>query len=61
MSEKRRQSKAQRELEDTKILVDYLLAHELDFDLLENFTDTSVRRAKEWWKDLNDEFDERFG
>lgn len=61
MSDKRRHSKAQRELEETKILVDYLLAHELSFDLMENFTDTSVRRAKEWWKDLNDEFDERMG
>lgn len=61
MSEKRRHSKAQRELDDTKILVDYLMAHQLDFDLLENFTDASVKRAKEWWKDLNDGFDDRLG
>jgi hypothetical protein len=61
MSDKRRQSKAARELEETKILVDYLLAHELSFDLLENFTDPMVRRAKEWWKGLNEQFDERVG
>jgi hypothetical protein len=61
MSEKRRHSKAQKELEETKILVDFLLAHELSFDLLENFTDPMVRRAKEWWKDLNVQFDESLG
>ena len=48
MSDKRRQSKAIKELEETKILVDYLLAHDLSFDLLENFSDHMVRTAKEW-------------
>lgn len=48
MSDKRKQSKAQRELEETKILVDYLLAHDLSFDVEDNFTDRMVRIAKDW-------------
>jgi hypothetical protein len=61
MSDKRKQSKAARELEDTKILVDFLLAHELSFDLLENFSDPMVKQAKHWWKEMNEQFDERMG
>ncbi len=49
MSEKRRHSKAQKEIEETKILIDYLLEHGLSFDEESNFTDQSVRLAKEWW------------
>lgn len=49
MSDKRKQSKAQRELEETKILVDYLLAHDLSFDVIENFSDRMVRTAKDWY------------
>lgn len=48
MTDKRRYSKALKELEETKILVDYLMAHELSFDLIENFSDSMVRTAKEW-------------
>jgi hypothetical protein len=48
VSDKRKQSKAQRELEETKILVDYLLAHDLSFDIEDNFTDRMVRIAKDW-------------
>lgn len=48
MTEKKKHSKAQRELEETKILVDYLLAHDLSFDMIENFSDQMVRTAKEW-------------
>lgn len=54
MSEKRRHSKAQRELEDTKILVDYLLEHGLSFEDVNNFTDRQVRVAKEWWNGRDD-------
>jgi hypothetical protein len=61
MSERRRHTKAVKELSDTKILVDFLLAHGLSFDDENNFTDQSVSRAKRWWKDLNDQFDEKLG
>jgi hypothetical protein len=54
MSDKRRTLKAQKELEETKILVDYLLAHDLSFDLIENFSDYMVRTAKEWYIEQND-------
>lgn len=54
MSDKRRNSKAQRELEETKILVDYLLAHGLDFDDIENFTEQTVKRAKAWFNESED-------
>lgn len=49
MSDKRRFSKAQREIEETIILIDYLVAHDLDFDDINNFTERSVKLAKEWW------------
>jgi len=48
MADKRKHSKALKELEETKILVDYLVAHDLDFDDISNFSDATVRRAKEW-------------
>lgn len=49
MTDKRRTTKAIKELEETKILVDFLLYHQLDFEAVENFTDQQVRRAKEWY------------
>lgn len=49
MTDKRKHSKALRELEETKILIDYLLEHDLSFDVLENFNDRTVKQAKEWW------------
>lgn len=54
MSDKRKHSKAQRELEETKILVDYLLEHGLSFELIENFSDRMVKLAKEWIRDGNE-------
>lgn len=48
MTDKRKYSKALKELEETKTLVDYLVAHELSFDLIENFSDAMVRTALEW-------------
>jgi hypothetical protein len=62
MTDKRRHSKALRELEDTKILVDYLMDQGLSFDVLDNFSDGTVKKAKEWFKgrtDLNDQDSER--
>lgn len=53
MTDKRRQAKAQRELEETKILVDYLLAHDLSFDVIEHFSDQTVRIAKEWYEQID--------
>lgn len=53
MTDKRRHSKALRELEETKMLVDYLVAHGLSFDLIENFSDQLVRTAKEWYFEQN--------
>lgn len=41
-------SKAAREIEDTEILVSYLLAHHLDFDDPANFTDRAVKVARAW-------------
>lgn len=49
MTDKRRQTKALKELEETKILVDYLIEHELSFDELEHFSDRMVRTAKEFY------------
>ena len=51
MSDKRKHSKAQKELEDTKILVDYLLEHGLSFDALDNFSDRMVKTAKEFYNE----------
>ena len=48
MTDKRKHSKALRELEETKILIDYLLEHDLSFDELDNFSDRMVRTAKDW-------------
>lgn len=48
MSDKRKHSKAIRELEETKILVDYLIEHGLSFDMLDHFSDRMVKTAKEW-------------
>lgn len=61
MSEKRRQSKAIKEIEESKILVDFILAHNLSFEDENNFTDQTVSKAKKWWKELNEEFDPRDG
>jgi hypothetical protein len=49
VSDKRKHSKAQRELEDTKLLVDYLLEHGLSFDVLEHFSDHMVKTAKDFY------------
>lgn len=48
MSDKKKHLKALKEIEETRILVDFLVAHDLDFELLENFSDQMVRRAVEW-------------
>ncbi len=48
MTDKRKHSKALRELEETKILVDYLIEHDLSFDAIEHFSDRMVKTAKEW-------------
>ena len=49
MSQNKRHDKAQKELEETQILVDYLTTHGLDFDDISNFSEKTVRTAKEWF------------
>jgi hypothetical protein len=49
MAERKKYTKAQKELEETIILVDYLVAHALSFEDEFNFTEQSVKRAKEWF------------
>lgn len=44
----RRWNKAEREIQETMILVDYLTAHHMDFDDLDNFSERTVKAAKEW-------------
>lgn len=44
----RKWNKAEREIQETMILVDYLTAHHMDFDDLDNFSERSVKAAKEW-------------
>lgn len=55
---RRKQAKALKELGETKILVDYLIAHNMDFDNENNFTDAMVEAAKEWYAyaDTDDEW-----
>lgn len=49
MTDKRKQTKAMKEIEETRILVDYLLHHELSFEDENNFSDLMVRRSREWY------------
>lgn len=44
-----RGSEAAREIADTLMLVAYLLEQNLDFTNLENFTDDTVERAREYY------------
>lgn len=37
-----------REIQETAVLVDYLLEHGLDLEDVRNFTDSMVRKAVQW-------------
>ena len=57
----RKQEKARKELEDTRVLVDYLTFHDMDFDDIGNFSDAMVKTAKEWAADLEEEERDYYG
>lgn len=48
MSSNRTHNKAEREIMESVILVDYLIAHDLDFADLSNFSERTVKAAKLW-------------
>jgi len=43
-----RERKALKEIEESVVLTDYLMAHNMDFDDLRNFTSKMVKQALEW-------------
>lgn len=42
------ENRARKEIEETKILVDYLIHFQLDFNDILNFSNKTVRAALEW-------------
>lgn len=44
-------NKALREIEETMVLVEYLIYHNLDFDDIRNFATKTVKQAVEWSRD----------
>lgn len=46
-----RENRALKEIEESRILVDYLIHHDLDFENIKNFTSKTVQKAVEWHKD----------
>lgn len=51
--DQRRQKRAEKEIEESTILVDYLLAFDKDFNNIANFTSKAVKAAIEWTKNKN--------
>lgn len=49
------ENKARKEIEETKVLVDYLIHFQLDFNDIDNFSNKRVREAMEWQKGRGDE------
>lgn len=43
-----KENKAMKEIEESVILTDYLIHHDLDFDDVSNFTQKTVKLAIEW-------------
>lgn len=43
-----RENRALKEIEESRILTDYLIHHGLDFDNIKNFTSKTVQKAVDW-------------
>ena len=53
MKQNRKHNKAEKEIEDTQILVEFLVAHSLDFEDIENFSEKTIREARSWYSEAH--------